>query len=220
MTITNISSLEELNKICYDDFVNENSLTKFNHFTAYIINKSIIPQFKTALSQGQSLGQFVVNLSDQTGVATHEMTTSAESIATYELYTSGFTGEAYFIPLSRKDFIASYFSDVAPQLSDSIFDLMKSTGRLIQIGSGGGKAFVLKPTQFTEVHLQSLPVSKTTEELLDAAQDIVDLLKLQLKDNNYYVQKLAEKDEIISNLQNHISELNNKINQVYQTTWR
>ena len=109
---------------------------------------------------------------------------------------------------------------MTPQLSEVVFDLMKSTGRLVQIGSGGGKAFVLKPIQFNQTHFESLPVFSTPEQLLDIAQGAIESLKLQIKDVDYYVEKIVEKDEIIAQLTQHIVELNNKINQVYQTTWR
>ena len=220
MTISSISSLEELNKITYHNFVENDSLTKFNNITAYLIHYGFITKFRNALLAGQNLGQFVTSLCDELGLNSYEMTISPESVSTYELYTAGFTQDCYFIPFSKKDFISSYFSNMTPQLSEVVFDLMKSTGRLVQIGSGGGKAFVLKPIQFNQTHFESLPVFSTPEQLLDIAQGAIESLKLQIKDVDYYVEKIAEKDEIIAQLTQHIVELNNKINQVYQTTWR
>ena len=220
MTISSISSLEDLNAITYDNFVENDSLTKFNNITAYFIHHGLIAKFRNGLLAGQNLGQFVTSYCDESGVNSYEMTTSPESVSTYELYTAGFTQDCYFIPFSKKDFISSYFSDITPQLSEVIFDLMKSTGRLVQIGSGGGKAFILKPIQFNQTHFESLPVFNTPEQLINVAQEAIESLKLQIKDVDYYVQKIAEKDEIISQLNQHILELNNRINQVYQTTWR
>lgn len=220
MTIVSISSLEELNEITYNSFINNESLVQFNHFSAYIISAELITQFRNAVLNGGTLGSFIATHSQESNVSLDEMNNSSESVAVYDLYTSGFSNQAYFIPFSKKDFISSYFSNMTPQLADSVFNLMKTTGRLIQIGAGGGKAFVLKPIQFTETHFQSLPVFKTTEQLLDIAQEAIDSLKSQVKDADYYLQKLAEKDEIIDQLNQQILELNNRINQAYQTTWR
>jgi len=220
MIFSSISSLEELNKITYDDFVNNESLVQFSYFTSYIIKADLISQFRNALAAGESLGSYITAYSEQSAVSLNEITSSAETLSVYDLYTSGYTGSCYFIPYSKKDFISLYFSNMTPQLSESVFNLMKSNGRLIQIGAGAGKAFVLKPIQFTETHFQSLPVFKTSEQLLETAQGVIDSLRSQIKDADYYVQKIAEKDEIIDQLNQHILELNKKINQVYQTTWR
>jgi len=220
MIISSISSLEELNNITYDDFLNNESLVQFSYFASYIINAGLISQFRNALAAGESMGSYIAAYSEQSGVSLDEIANSAEVLSVYELYTSGYIGSSYFIPYSKKDFISLYFSNMTPQLSESVFNLMLSTGRLNQIGSGGGKAFVLKPVQFTETHFQSLPVFKTSQELLDTAQEVINCLKSQIKDVNYYVQKIVEKDQIIDELNQHILELNNKINQIYQTTWR
>jgi hypothetical protein len=220
MTTANISSLEELNQISYQNFIDSDSMIEFNYYTSYILNNNLITQFRTALNDNSTLFTYINLLCETTGITTEQILSNQEAINTFDLHASGFTGTMYFVPFSKKDFISSYFSDLTPQLSDVIFDLMKSTGRLIQIGSGGGKAFVIKPIQFNESHFQSIPAFSTPEQLLDSAEDIISSLRLQMKNSEYYVQRIAEKDEIITNLTNQIVELNQKIHQVYQTTWR
>jgi hypothetical protein len=220
MTISNISSLEELNKICYQDFIDNSSMIEFNYYTAYIVNNNLINQFRTALISNSNLHSYINTLCENSGITPEQILANQEAINSFDLYASGFAGTMYFIPFSKKDLISSYFSNLTPQLADVIFDLMKSTGRLFQIGAGGGKAFVLKPIQFNDSHFQSIPAFSTPEQLLNTAEDVISSLRIQLKNSEYYIQKLAEKDEIISNLTNQIVELNNKIHQVYQTTWR
>lgn len=220
MTITSFSSLEELNTHCYNRFIEDESMFQFNHFTAYIISEDLITQFRNYLLNSRTLSEFITDHCQNLGIDSSTIPSISSTVTTYDLYTAGFNSSVYFIPFSKKDLISAYFSHLTPQLAELVFDLMKSTGRLIQIGGGGGKAFILKTIEFNQSHYESLPTFHTPEESINILQDALDSLKVHLKNDEYYHAVITQKDEEISRLNQHILELNNKITQVYQTTWR
>ena len=97
---------------------------------------------------------------------------------------------------------------------------MITTGRIIQIGTGQGKAFVIKPNHFTDVHYSSLPIVKDPEELISSIQSSVSLISEYTNNINWLIEVIEDKNEIISEMQEQINELNNRIYSMYQTTWR
>lgn len=220
MTITSFSSLEELNTHCYNRFIEDESMLQFNHYTAHIISEDLITNFRNYLLNSRTLAEFISDYCEQNSTDSSVIISTPNTVTTYDLYTAGFSGSVYFVPFSKKDLISAYFAHLTPQLAESVFDLMKSTGRLIQIGGGGGKAFILKPIEFTQSHYDSLPVFHTPEQSITILQGALDSLKVHLKNDDYYHTIIAQKEEEIARLNEHILELNKRITQVYQTTWR
>lgn len=221
MTITSFDSIEHLNQYCYTNFINSDPLRNSDYnlnFKLYPLDSIaadviINGNYSFVRSYAGSYTDFVTNYINTAS--------SSEILRILELYSS-YTEEfpVYLYPYSRKDFIETYFVDLVPTLSSSVFDLLKSTGRINQIGAGQGKALVIKPSLLTEEHLSSLPSVKSTEEIISSINSELSLLTQSLSNTEYLMNKIAEKDQVIESLQAQILELNSKINQAYQTTWR
>jgi hypothetical protein len=126
----------------------------------------------------------------------------------------------FFFPFSKKEFISTFFSDLLPSISESIFNLLKSSGRITQIGAGSGKAFVIKSQEFTESHLEMISTTNSPEEILSQISLSISHLSNSLVDNSYLLNQLDLKDLKIKELNQQIDDLNKKIYSVYQTTWR
>jgi hypothetical protein len=150
-----------------------------------------------------------------------ESTYSAETLATFETYAPLADGvNYYFYPYSIKEFTSQFFSGLVPTLAESIISLMKSTGRITQIGGGSGKAIIVKTQLMTDVHFQSIPKTVSPQESILGITDALSSLTSYVKNNEYLYDVIAQKDQLIIALREEVNQLNNKVVSVYQTTWR
>jgi len=216
MIITSIDTLDQLNAISYSQFL-ESDLIPFNLVSAYVINNNLYGNLRSAL-QIESYSDFSLRLIDANldGGAY-----SAETLATFETYAPLADGvNYYFYPYSIKEFTAQFFSSIVPSLAESIINLMKSTGRITQIGGGSGKAIIIKTQPMTDVHLQSIPKTVSPQESILGISDALASLNSYIRNNEYLYEVIDQKDQLIIALREEINQLNNKIISVYQTTWR
>ena len=221
MTITSFNDIETLNQYCYTNFINSDPFRNpDNTLNIRLFPLDAISANVIATGEYSYLRSYTGSYSDL--VANFSPTSApSEILRILELY-SPYNEEApvYLYPYSKKDFIDTYFSDLVPTLSSAIFDFLKSTGRIIQIGAGQGKALVIKPSLLNEEHLACLPSVKSPDQIISSINSDLSLLSQTLFDTQYLINKIAEKDQVIELLQAQIVELNSKINHVYQTTWR
>jgi hypothetical protein len=219
--ITNIDNLETLNSITYQRFSSEHNTksTEFNCLAAHVINTGDYSRFRSYLADGSSLSDYSDLISEDTSLTA--LCTSSSIISTLELYAPSSEGiDYFFFPFSKKEFISTFFSDLLPSISESIFNLLKSSGRITQIGAGSGKAFVIKSQEFTESHLEMISTTNSPEEILSQISLSISHLSNSLVDNSYLLNQLDLKDLKIKELNQQIDDLNKKIYSVYQTTWR
>jgi hypothetical protein len=216
MIITSIDTLDQLNAISYSQFL-ESDLIPFDLISAYVINNNLYGNLRSAL-QIESYSEFSLRLIDSN---LDGNTYSAETLATFETYAPLADGvNYYFYPYSIKDFTARFFSNIIPTLAESIINLMKSTGRITQIGGGSGKAIIVKTQPMTDVHLQSIPKIVPPQESILTINDALASLNSYIQNNEYLYEVINIKDQLIIALREEINQLNNKIISVYQTTWR
>ena len=220
MIIFSIDSLEELNNAVYYNFNPDlnTKLIPFDAASAYIIDNNQFQALRIVLNSGSSYSDYLHTLS---ALSSHAIT---NCIATYDLYCpnpdSTSYAPVYFYPYSSKEFFPDFFPNVLPTLRNALFELLKSTGRIIQIGGGSGKGFVIKPQLMTEAHMTSIPPYVNPTVSIQSMSFLVDSLSTYVNDNQFLYQMMQEKDNQIHFLMNTIAELNNKINSAYQTTWR
>jgi hypothetical protein len=218
MITFSIESLEQLNNIAYYNFNPDlnTKLIPFDAASAYVIDHNQFAALRTVLNSGSSYADYVHTLNGLSSDAINSC------IATYDLYcpNSDSAAPVYFYPYSSKDFFPDFFPTVLPTLRNALFELLKSTGRIIQIGGGSGKAFVVKPQLMTEAHMTSLPAYVDPTVSINSMSFLVNSLSTYVNDNQFLYQMLEEKDNQIHFLMNQITELNNKITSAYQTTWR
>ena len=221
--ITNIDNLETLNSVTHQRFSSEDNTKSidFNYLAAYVINTGDYSRFRSHITNDSSLSDYSDLILEETSSTLTAFCTSSSIIATLELYAPISEGVDYFFfPFSKKEFISTFFSDLLPSISESIFNLLKSSGRITQIGAGSGKAFVIKSQEFTESHLEMISTTNSPEEILSQISLSISHLSNSLVDNSYLLNQLNQKDLKIQELNQEIIDLNKKIYSVYQTTWR
>jgi|688.fasta_scaffold20608_16 hypothetical protein len=215
MIISSIDTLDQLNAISYSQFL-ESDLITFNLISAYVINNNLYSNLRAAL-QIESYSDYSLRLIDDNPESTY----SAETLATFETYAPLADGvNYYFYPYSIKEFTSQFFSGLVPTLAESIISLMKSTGRITQIGGGSGKAIIVKTQLMTDVHFQSIPKTVSPQESILGITDALSSLTSYVKNNEYLYDVIAQKDQLIIALREEVNQLNNKVVSVYQTTWR
>lgn len=215
MIISSIDSLDQLNDLCCDQFSNSELIT-FDLFSAHIINNNLYSSLRANLFN-QSYSEYCRSILE----LNPDLIANINTLSTFETYAPVTDGvEYYFYPYSSKDFIAKFFGNVIPTLRDSLFNLMKSTGRLTQIGGGSGKAIVIKTQKMSQAHFDSIPKVVPPDQSISSILQSVNNLQSYIDNTNYLNEVITEKDQTIASLNEHIVELNKKIASVYQTTWR
>jgi hypothetical protein len=215
MIISSIDSLDQLNKLSYHQFL-ESDLINFDLVSAHVINNNMYSNLRNAL-QIESYHDFSYRLLNEYST---ELATS-ETLATFETYAPVADGvNYYFYPYSSKDFTAQFFSNVVPSLSEIIINLMKSTGRIVQIGGGSGKAIIVKTQLMTQVHFDSIPKQVSPHQAILEINNSIVSLNSYIQNNEYLNKIIEQKDQTIADLNSQIDELNKKVLSVYQTTWR
>lgn len=219
MIINTLDDLSQVNQVCYQQFIdldpNKNYDSSFNFIPFDYAAANIVVTGNYASLKNCSSTYRDWFTSQPQVIYTSEI---ARIIDLYSQYSDD--SPIYLYPSSKKDFLETYFSNLTPTLSSYLFDLMKSTGRIIQIGAGQGKAFIIKPSLFTEFHLSSNPSTKTPSQVISSITEDLALLSSSLVDIDYYIEQINKRDEIIDSLNKHIETLHSQVNHAYQTTWR
>jgi hypothetical protein len=216
MIVSSIDSLDQLNSFSHDQFLESNLIT-FDLTSAHIINNNMYGSLRSALER-ETYSDFTYRIiadNPDYGLIT------AETLAIFETYAPAADGlNYYFYPYSIKEFASQFFSNLVPTLSDAIINLMKSTGRIVQIGGGSGKAIVIKVQPMTEVHFNSIPKDVSPHQSILGINNAVASLNSYIQNTEYLYKIIEEKDQLIISLREEINQLNNKVLSVYQTTWR
>lgn len=243
MIINKIQNLDQLNTLCCEQFTDSiyNWLVHFDILSAYVINEGIYSNLRSFLDNDGDYSDYLDHLQDSYPsvnfdeyVPTDDVNdpylpgepyvpalAQVNTVATYELYAPANDNCTYFFfPYSKKEFISAFYYNVTPVLLESILDLMKSTGRLVQIGGGSGKAMVIKCQPFTETHLSHFPQPIDPSHAIQSITNLLSSLSSSFSNDDFYVNYISKQDEIISHLNSRIEQLENKVNSIYQTTWR
>lgn len=221
MIILSFDSLEALNQYAFHRLVenvdgSNSSIISFDMHAAYVVKNDLYQSLRNHIESGLSYSDFKDSISSDN----IDPSTNLDVVSTFELYSPVGSSNVYLFPYSRKDFISTYFSDLIPTLANPLFDLMKSTGRITQIGGGSGKALVLRLSEMNQSHYESLPSSVDPEILLSNLESTISTLRNNLLDKDYYISEINKRDKIIQILNQEIESLNNRVLHAYQTTWR
>lgn len=206
--------LDHLNEVAYTRFLDQN-LISFDSNAAMIVHYNLYTSSRQFLKNGGTLLEFVQQLDSDLYPWNTDVLAVLESYA-----PSNDSNPVCFYPYSKKTFISTFFSQIIPTLSNSLFDLMITSQRLRQIGSGQGKAFIIKPAPFTQMHFDSLPVQKTPQQISVELSSIVSSVQDHILNTDYLIEIIEEKDLEIEQLQEQIISLQNQLFSAYQTTWR
>lgn len=216
--ITQIDSLDLLNSIAHERLVSDHPFKlSFDLRAAYVINNSSYSTLRSSLINGLTYSQYI----DSTSFYSIEDISSL--LSTSELYgwnDNTPINSIFFYPFSLKNFYSDFYSDLTPSLYSALLTLLKTTGRIVQIGTGYGKSLIIKPQIMSDVHLQTLPSAVDPSKMIQSIQSVATSLSTYIEDNNYLLSVIEEKNNTINYLNNQIEELNKRLNLVYQTTWR
>lgn len=232
MIINSIKDLDHLNYLCCDQFIdtdNCNRFLQFDNIAAYVIHSGTYNTLRTYLDDGHDYSDYLSHLIEtypevnfnNTTSDTEPVLSSVDVLSTYELYAPLSSNAGYyFFPYSKKEFISAFYSNVTPTLLESIFELMRSTGRLVQIGGGSGKAIVIKAEPLMPLHMSRFSQQIDPAQSIEQINSLTSTLSSVISDVQFYIDYIAHQDDRILQLQNTIEDLKSKINSAYQTTWR
>jgi len=221
MIVDRINDLEHLNALAYNVFLDDqrNDLIPYDTYCAYVIKTNSYTALRNSISSGVNFSSYKEQLHQQEpNLST--LLLNNDVLSLLELYNPSGSDSIYFYPFNKNTFIQSFFPSVVPTLSSHIFDLLKSTGRIIQIGSGLGKSFIINPSLLTQSHFDSMPVAPSVSDIVSLINNSLSDLTSIVSDKQFYLDQIAKRDQIIDQLNQEIAALNNKIGFAYQTTWR
>lgn len=205
--ITNIESVEELNEVAYTPFtLQRNDLIKFTTQIAYVVNNKMYAPLRSSIKDNIPLEQLIVF--------------NEENLSTSEVVsTLNANAEDYLFPFSRKVFYKTFLSEVVPTLADSIYELLKSTNRIIPLGSGLHKGYIIKHKPF-----DSMPTFETVtidpESISNNLITSITSLTSYINDAAFFEEKIAQRDSIIQQLLIQLEQTQKQVYSAYQTTWR
>jgi hypothetical protein len=207
--IKKIESNEELDQICFYPFlVSRVDLLDFDYKIAYVINSNLFTSLRNSIKNNVPLDQLIVFPED--------VINDREIQYLTQLYS-----EMKFYPFSRKEFYAAFLSNLIPSLADFVYNHLKSTNRIIPIGSGQHKGFVINAKSFKDESLPAFPVySYSFDDLIEQNQNLLQSLSHYAQESSFYEDAIRFRDQHIQDLYAQIDALQNQINSLYQTTWR
>lgn len=205
--IKNIESTEELNAVAYDPFIVErNDLVKFDTKISYVFNNNLFNLLRDSIKGNIPLDQLIIF--------------NEENLSTSDvIFTLNTNADKYLFPFSKKIFYQTFLSDIVPTLADSIYDLLKATQRIIPIGNGQHKAYIIAPKSFDSIpNFEDVSVDFTSVSS-NLSTSIASITE-HLQTISFFEEKIAQRDHIIKQLLLEIEDMKKQVYSAYQTTWR
>lgn len=125
-----------------------------------------------------------------------------------------------YIFMGSKNSFKNIFSHFTPSAYDVVFTYLSSEGYIKHIGPGLGFATIISSAVY-QSSFDNYFVSVQDFSSLDANLfSISNTINNLYKDNQYYLSVIQQKDQQISLLNQALFDLQNKLNNSYQMTWR
>jgi hypothetical protein len=207
--IKTIESTEQLDQVAYLPFISSRvDLLDFNSKIAYVIHNNLFSVIRKSIKNNIPLDELVVFNED--------LLSNKDVQYIVQLYS-----EAKFYPFSRKEFYASFFSNLIPSLADSVYNHLKATNRIVPIGSGQHKGFIVNPSSFSTDVLPDFSSDVISfSDILDESKSSLEKLFYYYEESVFYEEAIKIRDAHIQSLYEQIANLQNQISSAYQTTWR
>lgn len=205
--LKNINTLEELNDVAFQPFIQERTdLLKFDTRLAFLVSNNLFPLIRSAIKNEVSISE-CYNFTEEDLISPNTL----NSLSAYQ--------DKVLFPFPRKDFYNTFLSNIIPDLADSIYENMKLTGRILPIGGGSHKGYILTPKEYTEI-----PTFNTfnidPKATIDTINTSIDSLNQYINNASFYEHQIAHRDEIIKKLLIEIEQIKSQVMSAYQTTWR
>ena len=197
-----------MNHLIYDQFTTERvDLLTVDNKIAYIISNDLYPNLRKSIKNFVPVNEVIV--------FNDEVLSSPAIQSVIQAYD----GKKLF-PFSRKEFYSSFLSSLPPSLADTVYHHLKITGRILPIGGGQHKAFIITPIKLKEEESLIAPHKVDPNQVCESITSALSLLSEYINDSSFYEEKIAQRDSYIESLYSHIETLQSQINSAYQTTWR
>jgi hypothetical protein len=143
MIINNMTDLLTANEVIIQPlFKNEQTLLPVDQFTHACIINERIDFLRLVTEATRTYDEYIAEYIEQTGILDNDH-------SNYGITAFPEVSQMVY-PFSKTQFFKTFYPDVVPSVANLYFTYMKNTGRIIQIGSGVGKALIIKPVNFTE----------------------------------------------------------------------
>ena len=201
--IKNIETVEQLNELLYTPFIlGRNDLLKFNAVISYVYNNGLYKELRDSIKTNIFLSIPEADLS------------SEDVINTFNNYA-----DRYLFPFNKKVFYKTFLADIVPSLADSIYKILIETHRIMPIGTGLHKAFIVSPHAFESLPIiEHITIDNTSlSSILTSTAASLDLYMTNVV---FYEEKIIQRDNLIKQLSLELEESRQQVYFVYQTTWR
>lgn len=214
MIINNIKDVNAANEIIIKPLLsNSNLILPFDQFTHAAIVNDRIDFLRTTTEHQKTYDEYVADYIELHGILDNDY-------SNWGITLFPDTAQRVY-PFSKTHLFKTLYSNVLPSVINLYFNYMKSTQRIIQLGSGVGKCLLIKPVLFTEedfttISSMDVPYSSMTQLLIQAT----DHLAKQEVDIKFLLEKLDSSTDFINFLSNKISVLESQIINTTTHTWR
>lgn len=133
--------------------------------------------------------------------------------------SSSESSEYLVYPYSRTSLYKDVYSDVLPSIFSVYFNLMKTTEKIRQFGTGVGKSFIIHATPFTKDEFNSLRLMGY-KDVVELMVVVSEQIAKQNTDIEYLLAKVKTMSEEKESLVQEIERLNNLVINTSMTTWR
>lgn len=214
MIINNITDLSTANELIIQPLLkNEQTLLPLDQFTHACIINERIDFLRTTTEATLTYDEYVAEYINQTGVLDNDY--SGYGITVFPEVSQ------MVYPFSKTQFFKTFYSNIVPSVANLYFNYMKNSNRIIQIGSGVGKALLIKPVNFTEeefVAIKSLDVPYST--LAQLLIQATDHLAKQEADIKFLLDKVSNAEESVELMRSKLIESESLLINTTMTTWR
>lgn len=162
-----------------------------------------------------SVASVCLNVFDQNPDTAGKALTTVNSAATKQGLALGPVGG---ISGTSTQILNSFDPDILPGDIDKMISLLKSTGRIHQIGTGKGKALIL-------LHATAISASEYIEKSIDAndavglSKALKDAVSTIVNDNKVLREQVEQIKSQMQEKDAAISRLNSDLSSKYKTTW-
>ena len=149
MIINNILDLSTANQLIIEPLLkNEQTLLPLDQFTHACIINERIDFLRTTTEATRTYDEYIAEYINQTGILDNDC-------STYGITAFPEVSQVVY-PFSKNQFFKAFYPNIIPSVINAYFSYMKTTSRIIQIGSGVGKCLLIKPVYFTEEDLAAM----------------------------------------------------------------
>lgn len=215
MIISNIDNINDFNRIFIDPLKNCSSgyLLPCDVYTHHCLVNNSIDHLRQTTSEDYSTRV------DQYNAEHADLQSHIENNNSL-LFEIPSVNKVVF-PFSKTAFCKTYYSNVMPSIIDLFFQYMKTNKHIVQIGSGVGKALIIRTDYLTQEEYTELTSNTVSfSELADLMVKITHQQAKQQADIEYLLTTIQEKENVIAQMRNEYSSLETNLINSTMYTWR